>query len=465
MAKDSHHTIIIKKVQHDDHDEGHGGAWKVAFADFAIAMMAFFMVLWVMEVATKDERQKVQQYMATYSVFDNMDNVFDISNSPFPVDFAGQASPLENPVKSDFDGNDKLGSALFQENKSQGQYKNKDLGKLQGKYLNQQQMEVLADALNAVAVRLDATNNVMVEVVPQGLRILIQDDNEHYMFERGSTRITPFFKGVLDQISPVLGSIQNRIMISGHTDNTRYPNNVDYTNWDLSAERALTARRVMTANGMKRDQILQLVAMAEQMPVNIEDPMSGQNRRIEITVLTEQAAAQIAQLFGRANAKPMPPHLPNSPLATQPNAAPRPAANALSSSATTGVPAVMPTANGAAPSAVSAPSAATVTPSAAQPTTLPPAANRAQSAASVGNPAGKNNVGLPPLLTDQAGNLVRIGVDPILPEMATLTPDHAKPVGQRSEPTAPLKVQPMKPHAEPVAPAPEVLQPVRVEHG
>ncbi|MGL5501702.1 MAG: OmpA family protein, partial [Plesiomonas shigelloides] len=394
MAKDSHHTIIIKKVQHDDHDEGHGGAWKVAFADFAIAMMAFFMVLWVMEVATKDERQKVQQYMATYSVF-------DISNSPFPVDFAGQASPLENPVKSDFDGNDKLGNALFQENKSQGQYKNKDLGKLQGKYLNQQQMEVLAEALNAVAVRLDATNNVMVEVVPQGLRILIQDDNEHYMFERGSIRITPFFKGILDQISPVLGSIQNRIMISGHTDNTRYPNNVDYTNWDLSAERALAARRVMTANGMKRDQILQLVAMAEQMPVNIEDPMSGQNRRIEITVLTEQAAAQIAQLFGRANAKPMPPY-----MAPQPNAAPRPAANAVNGIGTVTAPA----ANGMVPSAHSAP-AKSVAPSAAQPATLPPAANRARSAASAGNHAGNNNAGLPPLLTDQSGNLVRIGID------------------------------------------------------
>lgn len=455
MAKDSHHTIIIKKVQHDDHDEGHGGAWKVAFADFAIAMMAFFMVLWVMEVATKDERQKVQQYMATYSVFDNMDNVFDISNSPFPVDFAGQASPLENPVKSDFDGNDKLGNALFQENKSQGQYKNKDLGKLQGKYLNQQQMEVLAEALNAVAVRLDATNNVMVEVVPQGLRILIQDDNEHYMFERGSIRITPFFKGILDQISPVLGSIQNRIMISGHTDNTRYPNNVDYTNWDLSAERALAARRVMTANGMKRDQILQLVAMAEQMPVNIEDPMSGQNRRIEITVLTEQAAAQIAQLFGRANAKPMPPY-----MAPQPNAAPRPAANAVNGIGTVTAPA----ANGMVPSAHSAP-AKSVAPSTALPATLPPAANRARSAASAGNHIGKNNAGLPPLLTDQAGNLVRIGIDPILPGMATLTPDHAKPVGQRSAPAAPLKALPVKPHTAPVAPAPEVLLPVRVEHG
>ncbi|WP_455906910.1 OmpA family protein [Plesiomonas shigelloides] len=377
-----------------------------------------------------------------------MDNVFDISNSPFPVDFAGQASPLENPVKSDFDGNDKLGNALFQENKSQGQYKNKDLGKLQGKYLNQQQMEVLAEALNAVAVRLDATNNVMVEVVPQGLRILIQDDNEHYMFERGSIRITPFFKGILDQISPVLGSIQNRIMISGHTDNTRYPNNVDYTNWDLSAERALAARRVMTANGMKRDQILQLVAMAEQMPVNIEDPMSGQNRRIEITVLTEQAAAQIAQLFGRANAKPMPPY-----MAPQPNAAPRPAANAVNGIGTVTAPA----ANGMVPSAHSAP-AKLVAPSAAQPATLPPAA-------SVGNHAGKNNAGLPPLLTDQSGNLVRIGIDPILPGMVTLTPDHAKPVGQRSAPAAPLKASPVKPHAAPIAPAPEVLLPVRVEHG
>ncbi|MGL5005889.1 MAG: OmpA family protein [Plesiomonas sp.] len=307
MAKDSHHTIIIKKVQHDDHDEGHGGAWKVAFADFAIAMMAFFMVLWVMEVATKDERQEVQRYMATYSVFDNMDNVFNITNSPFPIDFGGQASPLEKPVKADFDSNHKLGNALYEENKTDGKYKGSDLSKLKGKYLTQQQMEVLARALNAVAVSLEATNNVVVEVVPQGLRILIQDDSEHYMFERGRTQITPFFKGILDQISPVLSSIQNRIMISGHTDNTRYPSDMDYTNWDLSAERALTAHRVMTANGVKRDQILQLVAMAEQMPVNVEDPMSGQNRRIEITVLTEQAAAQIAQLFGRNQAKPLDP--------------------------------------------------------------------------------------------------------------------------------------------------------------
>ncbi|MGL4418574.1 MAG: hypothetical protein ACRCT0_14260, partial [Plesiomonas shigelloides] len=206
---------------------------------------------------------------------------------------------------------------------------------------------------------------------------------------------------------------------------------------------------------MKRDQILQLVAMAEQMPVNIEDPMSGQNRRIEITVLTEQAAAQIAQLFGRANAKPMPPY-----MAPQPNAAPRPAANAVNGICTVTAPA----ANGMVPSANSVPSKS-VAPSAAQPATLPPAANRARSAASAGNHAGNNNAGLPPLLTDQAGNLVRIGIDPILPGMATLTPDHAKPVGQRSAPAAPLKALPVKPHTAPVAPAPEVLLPARVEHG
>ncbi|MGL4270006.1 MAG: OmpA family protein [Plesiomonas sp.] len=452
MAKDSHHTIIIKKVQHDDHDEGHGGAWKVAFADFAIAMMAFFMVLWVMEVATKDERQKVQQYMATYSVFDNMDNVFDITNSPFPVDFAGQASPLENPVKSDFDGNDKLGTALYQENKAPGQHKNKELGKLQGKYLTQQQMEVLAEALNAVAVRLNATNNVMVEVVPQGLRILIQDDNEHYMFERGSTRITPFFKGILDQISPVLGSIQNRIMISGHTDNTRYPNNVDYTNWDLSAERALAARRVMTANGMQRDQILQLVAMAEQMPVNVEDPMSGQNRRIEITVLTEQAAAQIAQLFGRANAKPLPAQTPVAP-----NAAPRPA-SATATSQSAPIP----------PAALSSPASANVP---HQPVTSSAPMAAATPVGVADNATGHNGAqsvshavaeaaeaALPPLLTDQRGHVVRIGVDPILPGMATLTPDPAVSVPRVSEPAASQR----KVLSAPSNPAQTAVTPIRV---
>ncbi|MGL4455872.1 MAG: OmpA family protein [Plesiomonas sp.] len=449
MAKDSHHTIIIKKVQHDDHDEGHGGAWKVAFADFAIAMMAFFMVLWVMEVASKDERQKVQQYMATYSVFDNMDNVFDITNSPFPIDFGGQASPLENPVKSDFEGNDKLGSALFQENKTLGQYKNQELGKLQGKYLTQQQMEALANALNTVAVRLDATNNVRVEVVPQGLRVLIQDDNEHYMFERGSTRITPFFKDILDHISPVLGSIQNRIMISGHTDNTRYPNNVEYTNWDLSAERALAARRAMTANGMKRDQILQLVAMAEQMPVNIEDPMSGQNRRIEITVLTEQAAAQIAQLFGRANAKPMPPY-----IATQPNAAPRPVETSVIGAGSTTTPALMAIPSVAPPlNSITPPLAAGVTTHATLPVSTLSAVNRTVQRSS-------KAAMLPPLLIDQAGNQVRIGVDPILPGMATLTPDHTVQAVRSAKPEALLKAT-----SEPSYIQPSVVMSGDTEHG
>ncbi|MGL4919905.1 MAG: hypothetical protein ACRC43_05035, partial [Plesiomonas shigelloides] len=162
---------------------------------------------------------------------------------------------------------------------------------------------------------------------------------------------------------------------------------------------------------------------------------------------------QIAQLFGRANAKPMPPHIVTSQLAPQPNAAPRPAANAVNGIGTVTAPA----ANGMVPSAHSAP-AKSVAPSAAQPATLPPAA-------SAGNHTGKNNAGLPPLLTDQAGNLVRIGIDPILPGMATLTPDHAKPIGQHSEPAAPLKALPVKPHTAPIAPAPEVLLPVRVEHG
>ena len=99
MSKEPH-IIIVKKKKRGHHDEHHGGAWKVAFADFAIAMMAFFMVLWIMEIASKEEREEIQYRLQHSSVFDNMENVFDVANSPFPIDFGGEASPFENPVQS-----------------------------------------------------------------------------------------------------------------------------------------------------------------------------------------------------------------------------------------------------------------------------------------------------------------------------------------------------------------------------
>ena len=305
MSKEPH-IIIVKKKQRGHHDEHHGGAWKVAFADFAIAMMAFFMVLWIMEIASQEEREEIQYRLQNSSVFDNMENVFDISNSPFPIDFGGQASPFENPVQSKLSGNNKLDVSLHQQIPEGTEGANAGRGKelnsmLAGKHLSTAQLMMLATELESVAEALSASENVVMEIVPQGLRILIQDSNRHFMFERSSSNMTPFFEDMLYNLAPLLGQIKNRMVISGHTDVTKFYSE-NYSNWELSGERALKARQTLVNSGLPAGNVLQVAAMAERMLVNEDDPKSGKNRRIEMMILTKEADQQLALLFGHGHA-------------------------------------------------------------------------------------------------------------------------------------------------------------------
>ncbi|MDD1793576.1 OmpA family protein [Enterovibrio makurazakiensis] len=302
MADDKKNIIIIKKRRRGDHDEHHGGAWKVAFADFAIAMMAFFMVLWIMEIASEDEREEIQYMLQQSSMFDSMDNLFDIRNSPFPIDFDGQASPFENPINSTLTGSNQLGTSLHEE-VPQGERGNnagrgdKLLSMMEGKYLDTAQLTAMAIALEEIAESLGAMENIHMEIVPQGLRIRIQDSTNKLMFDRGSVVMTPFFEDVLYALAPVLGRVQNRLIVSGHTDSTRYIAE-GYSNWELSGDRALKARQVLVASGLPESHVLQVLAMADRMLIDTADPKSGKNRRIEFLILTKEADNQLIRLFG-----------------------------------------------------------------------------------------------------------------------------------------------------------------------
>ncbi|MCG7584070.1 flagellar motor protein MotB [Photobacterium sp. OFAV2-7] len=297
MSKE-HHIIVVKKKARGHHDEHHGGAWKVAFADFAVAMMAFFMVLWLMGITTQEERIEIEKRLQTATVFDN---IFEITNSPFPIDFDGNMSPFEKPMSEITPGTDRFGKSMFapsSDSEQQGGRDRKLNSALAGKNLSIPELKVLAKALEIIAEELSASNNIVLEIVPQGLRILIQDDDDHFMFERGSIQITPFFEDMLFNIAPVLGQIQNRLVISGHTDSTQFQRR-DYSNWDLSGARALKAREVLVDSGLPVDNVLQVAAMAERMPVYEKDTRSGKNRRIEMMVLTREADEQLALLFGK----------------------------------------------------------------------------------------------------------------------------------------------------------------------
>ncbi|EPO2596168.1 OmpA family protein, partial [Shigella flexneri] len=137
-----------------------------------------------------------------------------------------------------------------------------------------------------------------MEIVPQGLRVLIKDDQNRNMFERGSAQIMPFFKTLLVELAPVFDSLYNKIIITGHTDAMAYKNNI-YNNWNLSGDRALSARRVLEEAGMPEDKVMQVSAMADQMLLDAKNPQSAGNRRIEIMVLTKSASDTLYQYFGQ----------------------------------------------------------------------------------------------------------------------------------------------------------------------
>ena len=273
--EDKHDQIIVKRRSKRGHNQDHSGAWKVAFADFALAMMALFMVLWVIQPQADAER--IAKEVMASTVIEGGAGVFD-DVSRVPVAF------------------DSLPAFDWVPRRPEVQFNNAPSGDLQ-RYDSQTELQSLAKLMALLAERTDAMSNLEVHVVPQGLRILIKDDDKRFMFERGSATLDPHFRTLLSALALELAKVQNKLIVSGHTDAAPYRDSRGYDNWNLSGERALQARSVLVNSGLPVQGILQVSAQADVMPLRPEDPMSGANRRIELLVLTEQAETLYKQLF------------------------------------------------------------------------------------------------------------------------------------------------------------------------
>lgn len=293
----NHEQIIIKRQQRRSSGPKSGGAWKVAFADFTLAMMAFFMVLWILAVSSQEEREVVASRLRDYSIMDSEANPFDIRNSPYPVDLGGNPSVLEELSPQFVEEGQRMprhmerNRSIFNDG-AEGGYEGLLVGKIEGEL----QMKQLAGFIGSMADQMQAKNNLELQLVPQGLRILIRDDDEREMYSRGSARISPFFRHLLMALAPVFQRVENRVMISGHTDSTPFAGD-NYSNWELSSDRAMMARRVLLAGGMPPERVGQVVAMSDTMLENATDPRGSQNRRIELLVMTTQAEKNLEQLF------------------------------------------------------------------------------------------------------------------------------------------------------------------------
>ncbi|MDD5335630.1 MAG: flagellar motor protein MotB [Rhodoferax sp.] len=292
--------IIIKRpVMAAAH---HGGAWKIAFADFMTAMFAFFLVMWLLG------NSSAQQLAGIAEQF----------KMPLKMAIAGGKRSSTTSSVIPGGGADPLHTA-GEVKKADGE---EDVARLSA--LKQR----LNDMIEANPVLRQFRHQLLLDITSEGLRIQIVDSNSRPMFDRSSAIVVSYMRTILQAIGPVLNEQPNKITLSGHTDATLYPRgDKSYSNWELSADRANASRRELIAGGMQDQKVLRVMGVAASMHLNQEDPFAAVNRRISIVVLNHRAQGEIeaANAANPAKAANIGIKLPTGQAAaTRPPAANRP---------------------------------------------------------------------------------------------------------------------------------------------
>jgi chemotaxis protein MotB len=277
---ENNQPIIVKRVKRFGGGH-HGGAWKIAFADFATAMMAFFLVLWLMSSATPEQLIAIAGYFKDPVGFSD-------SGSPYVIDLGGspEMSPDQtlNPEVKSTPAPDKVPVDADQQEAAAEQVEQERLEML---------LQELQTKVNENPQLAKFKDQILFEITQDGLRIQIMDAENRPMFDIGSARLKPYFEDILLAMADTIKTVPNKVSISGHTDATPYVGNNGFGNWELSANRANAARRALTAGGYPDPQVARVVGFASSSLYDKDNPMNPINRRIDITVLTKKAQARI----------------------------------------------------------------------------------------------------------------------------------------------------------------------------
>ena len=269
--------IVKKKGGHGGH---HGGAWKVAFADFITALMALFLVLWLV-----GQSQKVKTAVAGH--FRNPPGILDGSKSGL------------------LPGNEGVNEEIQPKEDSPVSFED-EMAKLERSAERLQQVFGETDAFASIR------NQIQIRMTPEGLEIQLTEKAKKALFEVGSAHPVQDTKQVLIQIAKEIGKISNRAMIAGHTDRRPYSDGRHYSNWELSSDRANGTRRVLVENGMKPEQIARVVGYADTQLLNEKDPYADANRRITILVLPLSDGRKASALVSEPSDKKSSPVIPET---------------------------------------------------------------------------------------------------------------------------------------------------------
>ncbi|MBC3457153.1 MULTISPECIES: flagellar motor protein MotB [Pseudomonas] len=289
---ENNQPIIVKRVKRFG-DGHHGGAWKIAFADFATAMMAFFLVLWLLSTATPEQKIAIAGYFKDPIGFSE-------SGTPYIIDLGG--SPQLAPEKTI---NPEVKSEPTPDTSLQ---LDKDKVETMAEQVERERLELLLQELqNKVEENPQLQkfkDQILFEITQDGLRIQIMDAENRPMFDLGSARLQPYFEDILLAMADTIKAVPNKISISGHTDAKPYSGTGDFGNWELSANRANAARRALVAGGYPDEQVARVVGYASSSLFDRANPFNPVNRRIDIIVLTKKAQRDIEGEQGKPDAAP-----------------------------------------------------------------------------------------------------------------------------------------------------------------
>ncbi|KNZ31074.1 MAG: flagellar motor protein MotB [Methylibium sp. NZG] len=318
MAGDSKklQPIIIKRVKKGGH-AAHGGAWKIAYADFVTAMMAFFLLMWLLGSVTEGDKKGISDYFNSPLKVALLQSGSGSGDSSHVIKGGGQdLSRQSGQVKN---GEIEAARKTINLAALKAEQRKKEMDRLQE--LKDKVEDVLASNPKLAAMK----SQIRLDMVRDGLRIQIVDENGRPMFDSGSAFVKPYMRELLANIGSVLAEVPNRLTLEGHTDAMPFGDgDRGYSNWELSSDRANASRRELINGGLPDGRILRVQGLASSSLFDDKDPYAPVNRRISIIVMNQEAeerlsrASQSAALTAPPEADGQPVGQPASQPASQP---------------------------------------------------------------------------------------------------------------------------------------------------
>jgi chemotaxis protein MotB len=286
MADDSQRPIVVRRKKKKAHAH-HGGAWKIAYADFVTAMMAFFLLMWLLGSTAKGDLNGIAEYFHT----------------PLKVALQGGSGSGDSSHIIKGGGKD-LSRSTGQQSKTDTPSPRATIslrpGQAEEARAEQRRLAELKQrietAIEKDGILRQSRNQLLLDITSDGLRVQVIDEQNRPMFAIGRAELQPYARELLLEIGRMLKGVQNKVSLSGHTDATPYASGErSYSNWELSADRANASRRALIAGGLDEKQIVRVVGMASVVPLDKNDPTNAMNRRISLIVMNRDAQQVIEQ--------------------------------------------------------------------------------------------------------------------------------------------------------------------------